>query len=95
MAPRRAGSDGAGVIEIGKTYKDGWGAEHRVAGLVASNPEWVWTIGGFWFRKSDGRKIAYTLVDSSKPDGIRRHAPASRATHWDLVIPKEPAAQGS
>jgi hypothetical protein len=29
------------MIEIGKTYTDGWGKEHRVAGVVTAHPEWV------------------------------------------------------
>ncbi len=71
------------TIEIGKTYRDGWGKEHRVAGVVTLHPEWVWTIGGFWFRQSDGRKISY-LPKKGTTDGYT-HAPSERQTHWDLV----------
>lgn len=77
------------MIAIGKTYTDGWGKEHRVAGIVPAHPEWVWAIGGFWFRQSDGRKIVYPLMDPSKPDGPRRHVPGTGASNWDLKVEKE------
>jgi len=65
-------------IEIGKTYRDGWGNQHRVAGLTKVNAKWAWTIGGEWFRLSDGRKITYT--DS------QGHHPIPKATWHDLVV---------
>lgn len=65
-------------IEIGKRYRDGWGHEHRVAGLTKDNAEWVWTIGGEWFRLSDGRKVTYTEKQGS-------HA-MPKPTWHDLVV---------
>lgn len=76
------------MIEIGKSYTDGWGKSHQVGGLTAVNPDWVWTVQGNWYRKSDGRYISYRLIDPSKPDSTRRHAPSAIATNWDLVVPK-------
>lgn len=64
------------AIEIGKTYVDGWGSSHRIAGITKDYPEWGWSIGGFWFRISDGRKITYT-----KDGG---HHPISKPSAWDL-----------
>lgn len=67
------------MLEIGEAYKDGWGKEHTVAGIVKIHPEWVWTIGGFWFRQSDGRKISYNPKNGT-------HAPAERPSNWDLKV---------
>lgn len=73
-------------LEIGKEYTDGWGTAQKVAGTVKGHPEWVWTVQGHWFRQADGRKIAYVLVDQTKPDGARRHVPAARVSNWDLKV---------
>jgi hypothetical protein len=72
------------VIEIGKKYADGWGAEHTVGGVVKVNPEWVWTIQGNWYRQADGRRVMYVLIDATRHDGPRRHIPAAKPSSWDL-----------
>jgi hypothetical protein len=73
-------------IEIGKAYKDGWGARHTIGGTTTVNPDWVYSLQGAWFRQSDGRFIAFALVDSTKPDGSRRHVASEKATYWDLKV---------
>lgn len=74
------------MLEIGKTYVDGWGAERRVMGPTRVSPDWVWTLQGDWYRQSDGRKIGYVLMDKTKPDGPRRHEPMAKPSMWDLKI---------
>jgi hypothetical protein len=80
----RAGA-GVEMIEIGKKYRDGWGAEHKIGGTTAVNSDWVYSIQGSWFRKDDGRYIGYRLIDPTKPDSTRRHVPSEHKTNWDLV----------
>lgn len=74
------------MLEIGKTYTDGWGVSHTVGGITKVNPDWVWTIQGNWYRKSDGRRVGYVLSDPTKPDGPRRHVPAAKPSNWDLKV---------
>lgn len=82
-----SGHRGVGVtVEVGKTYTDGWGVDHAIAGETALNPDWVFSIQGSWFRKTDGRYIAFVLIDKSKTDGGRRHVAAERPSKWDLVL---------
>jgi len=76
------------MLEIGKKYTDGWGSIHEVGGVTKANPDWVWTIQGNWYRQSDGRRIAYLLVDPTKPDGERRHVASKNPSNWDLRIVK-------
>lgn len=64
------------TLEIGKAYRDGWGTVFTIGGLTKDYPEWVWSIQGVWFRKSDGRKINYSKE--------RGHYPMDKPTCWDL-----------
>ena len=73
-------------LVIGKKYADGWGVVHEIGGVTKENPDWVRTIQGKWYRQTYGRKIAYVLVDKTRPDGSRRHVPAEKSTYWDLRI---------
>lgn len=73
-------------LEIGKDYRDGWGVTSTVGGVVTMHPDWVWTIQGNWYRQSDGRKISYSPVDKTRPDGPRRHVPFEKASKWDLEV---------
>ncbi len=74
------------MLEIGKKYKDGWGAEQEVAGLTKVNPDWIWTIQGNWYRQSDGRCVRYRLVDATRPNGPGRHVVSSKPSNWDLKV---------
>lgn len=74
------------MLQDGMKYKDGFGVEHTVMGTTKNNPDWVWTVQGCWYRRSDGRRIQYLAVDKSKPDGNRRHVAADRASSWDLIV---------
>lgn len=74
------------MIVIGKQYTDGWGMAHLIAGETEISRDWVYSVQGTWFRKSDGRYIAFPLIDKSRPGLGRRHVPADRPTKWDLVI---------
>lgn len=65
-----------GPLRDGVEYVDGWGNSHCVMGPTKVNPEWVWTLGGFWFRRSDGRKINYSASRGSYPQDT--------ASNWDL-----------
>ena len=72
-------------LEVGKKYTDGWGVTQTIGGVVKDHPEWVWSIQGNWYRESDGRKIAYLLIDrKGHLDGARHHVPAERPSNWDL-----------
>ena len=77
------------MLVIGEKYKDGWGVESTVGGIVKNHPEWVWTVQGNWYRQFDGRWVAYLPIDKSRPDGMRRHVAAEKASNWDLVIEKK------
>lgn len=68
------------MLEIGKRYKTGWGKIEEVAGPTKSNPEWVWTLQGNWFRQSDGRAIRY--------DQVRGHEPVDHPSNRDLQLTK-------
>ena len=46
-------------IEVGKIYKDGWGSEFTIQGIVPANPEWVWSLQGFWFEAATGCRLTY------------------------------------
>lgn len=68
------------MLEIGKTYKDGWGKSFLVVGVSATNPDyWVVTDPSGMYRATDGRKCIY---DPRRglwrcPDGESR---------WDLNV---------
>lgn len=74
------------IVETGKQYTDGWGMTHVIGGETSINRDWVWSVQGTWFRKSDGRYIAFQLINESRPDGGRRHVPADRPSKWDLLL---------
>jgi hypothetical protein len=65
------------MLEIGKSYRDGWGSIFVISGLITDYPEWVWSIQGAWFRKSDGRYINFSRLKNS-------HFANPKRTHWDL-----------
>ena len=46
-------------LENGKTYIDGWGDPHTIVGTTAHYPAFVFTLGGHWFRRFDGRKVLF------------------------------------
>jgi hypothetical protein len=60
-------------LEIGKTYKNGWGDTHTIMGHVRHDQTLVWSLQGNHYRQSDGRYAPY-----GKPQDI--------ATNWDLTV---------
>lgn len=63
-------------LKNGKTYVDGWGKSHKVMGPTRDYPEWVWTLGGFWFERETGLKVMY------HPD--EGHYVMTAGSKWDL-----------
>lgn len=55
-------------LQIGKAYRDGWGdGPFLVMGPTRTDePGLVWTLQGFHYRKSDGRKAPLS-VPNEKP----------------------------
>ncbi len=51
------------MLEIGKTYKDGWGKKYVVVGKSSSNPKhWVTTDPDGVYRAWDGRKCIFHAI---------------------------------
>jgi hypothetical protein len=67
-------------LEEGRTYMSGFGRRCTIMGPVKNHPDWVWSLNGFWYRRSDGRQITTTRAAGGIP------APCPRATFHDLVI---------
>ena len=70
------------MFEIGKIYRDGWGAIHHIMGYAQVNNSLeprgiVWTLRGFWFRQRDGRKITVTRQQPLLH-------PINQPSKWDL-----------
>lgn len=68
------------MLEVGKTYKDGWGKRYMVVAQSATNPEhWVVTDPEGMFRASDGRKCIFHPVR-------RMWRCPDSASQWDLDL---------
>jgi hypothetical protein len=50
------------VIELqdNTVYIDGFDKKHKIMGRTLDHPEWVWSLGGFWFERSTGRRVSFT-----------------------------------
>jgi hypothetical protein len=42
-------------LDIGKTYRNGWGDTHKIMGHVRHDDTLVWSLQGNHYRQSDGR----------------------------------------
>lgn len=74
------------MLVDGQQYKDGWGVTQTVGGTTQVNPDWVWTVQGNWYRRSDGRFVRYVPVNPNRRDGHYRHVAADKPSNWDLIV---------
>jgi hypothetical protein len=66
-------------LEEGRTYMTGFGSRRTIMGAVKGQPDWVYSLDGFWYRRSDGRHITTSLTAGVIP------LPCPNATFHDLV----------
>lgn len=49
-------------LEDGKTYLDGDGARVTIGGATRCNPEWCWSLAGYWYVRATGEALTYGKV---------------------------------
>ncbi len=77
-------------LKDGKWYKTGRGTLQKVMGPARDHPEFVYTLQGDWFRRSDGRYITYIKDYDEKNRCIGgHHQPTTVPTGLDLVEESE------
>lgn len=55
-------SDNVAVnLEIGATYVNGYGEQHRIMGPTKHHPEYVWSLRGDWFVRETGQYVYLDL----------------------------------
>jgi hypothetical protein len=68
------------MLEDGRTYRNGWGDRHTIAGTCKEHPEWCYTNGGEWFVRATGQALRYN-------DRTGTHYAAAENTWYTLAHP--------